>query len=136
VVGPHSPDPKHDSGPVKPRARTAPALFFGLAAGGLSTVLLAVLNPQSSLIPFFLIYGIAAFLMSVFAARFSPSRLLEVWAVSYVGAMLGIVAEAALHEGLGHGSRNLWPFAVILFVAAGLVPSWLGLWLGKRTSGA
>ncbi len=122
-----------DSGSVAPRERLAVPVLLGFFAGGLSTLLLVVVNPQSSFVPHFLIYGTAAFLFSIFAARYSRSWLPVVWGALYFGAVCGIVVEALLHEGLGYGSRNLWPFEVVLFAIVAALPSCLGLWLGRRS---
>jgi uncharacterized membrane protein YoaK (UPF0700 family) len=115
------------------RERLLPAFFLGAIAAVVASSVLIAIDPRTSFVPHLLVYGVSLLLAAFLAIRFAPSRLIEVGVHLYIGMAVGVTAHALIYEGLGYGSRNLFPFEIAMFSLFGFVPTVVGLWLGRRT---
>ena len=110
--------------------RLWPVVLIGAAAGLVGSLVMIWLNP-SGIIATASIYAAALFLAALTAVHFAPSRLLEVWGLLFAGVAIGVFLSVLVHPTFGGGERNLWPFEVGLFWVIGLLPAWIGLFVGR-----
>jgi len=92
------------------------------------------LNPPGWIAPI-AICGGSLFVAALVASLFAPTRLVEVWGLLYAGVALGVFSSVLVHPKLGSGERNLWPFEVLIFWVIGLIPAWIGLFVGRLLRG-
>ena len=110
--------------------RLWPVVLIGAAAGLLGSLMMIWLNP-SGIIATASIYAVALFVAALVAVLFASSRLLEVWGLLFAGVAIGVFLSVLVHPTFGGGERNLWPFEVGLFWIIGLLPAWIGLFVGR-----
>jgi hypothetical protein len=115
----------------RPRQRLLPVVLVGAAAGLLGSLVMVWLNP-SGVITTASIYGGALFLAALAAVQFAPARLLEVWGILFAGVAIGVFLSVLVNPTLADGERNLWPFEVATFWVVGLLPAWIGLFVGRE----
>ena len=118
------------SDPASHRERLLPAVLIGAAAGFAGSLLMVWLNPSGMLVTAS-IYAVALLLAALLAVQFAPSNLLEVWGLLFAGVAIGVFLSILVHPTLGHGEQNLWPFEVGAFWVVGLIPAWIGLFVGR-----
>jgi hypothetical protein len=122
------------SDPAAHRERLLPAVLIGIGAGLLGSLVLVWLSPSGMLVTA-TIYAVALLLAALLAVQFAPSNILEVWGLLFLGVAIGVVLSVLVHPTLGRGERNLWPFEVGAFWLVGLIPAWIGLFVGRRLKG-
>ena len=115
------------------RERLWPAFLAGLIAGFVGSFVVAVLEP-SGFMATAAMCGAPAFVAAVIAVRFAPSNLLEVWGLLFAGAAAGVLLGVVVHPTIHRAERNLWPFEVLVFWAIALIPTGVGLLLGRFLS--
>jgi hypothetical protein len=114
----------------RPRQRLLPVVLVGAVAGLLGSLLMVWMN-TSGVVTTASIYAGALFLAALVAVQFAPARLLEVWGVLFAGVAIGVLLSVLVRPTFGGGERNLWPFEVATFWVMGLIPAWIGLFVGR-----
>lgn len=103
---------------------------FCAAVIGSTILVTRCCDPSMSL--WFLVSGVGLFAAGFVAARDTEQSVPKIWLAVLGGAAAGIAAHAIVHATFLGGSRNLWPFEVVIFLFCGFVPAILGVLLGRR----
>ena len=112
------------------RERLWPAFLAGLVAGFVGSLAVIILD-LSGFLTTAAICAVPSFVAAMIAIRFAPANLLEVSGLLFAGAAAGVLLGVLAHPTIHGGERNLWPIEVLIYWAITLIPTGVGLLLGR-----
>jgi hypothetical protein len=122
-------------GPIRRyRTMNRKSVTAALIAGIIASTLIYPISKALGLRESFAMWGIAAALFFIAAFCSSVIQRRTPWTMVvalFVGVSIGTFAEAIYAPAIYGEDRNLWPLAIVLWVAIGTIPAFAGLLLGR-----